>query len=221
MEGIAVTESFFARVWKTLSCSVHRNKTIIKAVALTFFGIIFVSMLVTFFAFYTSPGLSGWFKSLMQNERSYIAVPPPYSSSLYFFILLNNVGHFWNPLQMIVWVPLLGTFELGFELLLNGVLIGVVCVVVGISRGVFYPILGIVPHGVIEIPAFILEFTCIIRWQVAIIEALMAKVTGENMNVAKFKQDVKDALVLAVVSVTLFVMAASIETYITPRLLGL
>lgn len=220
-EDIGLKESFFTRIWETLASSLQRNKTIIKVTAMAFFGVIIISMLVTFLAFSTNPMLSEWFNSLMQHERSYIAIPPPYTNDLYFFILLNNAGHFWNPLQMLVWVPLLGTFVMGFELLLNGVLIGALSIVVGINKGVFYPILGIAPHGIIEIPAFILEFASIIRWHVTIIEALMAKVTGEKANVAKFKQGVKDTLILAVVSVTLFVIAAFIETYITPHLLGL
>jgi stage II sporulation protein M len=209
------------RILETFTGSIQRNKTIIKAVALTFFGIIIISMIVTFFAFSTNPGLWEWLSSLMQNERSYIAIPPPYTNDLYFFILLNNVGHFWNPIRMIVWVPLLGSFALGFELLLNGVVIGALSIVVGITRGVSYPILGMVPHGIIEIPAFILEFASIIRWHVTSIEAIISKVTGEKVNVAKFKQDVKDSLILAVVAVTLFAIAAFIETYVTPHLLGL
>jgi uncharacterized membrane protein SpoIIM required for sporulation len=221
MEDIALKESFFASIWKTFTSSIRRNKTIIKATALTFFGVIIISMLVTFVAFSTNPRLSEWFNSLIQHERSYIAIPPPYTKDLYFFILLNNAGHFWNPIRMLVWLPLLGTFALGLELLLNGVLIGALSIVVGITKGIFYPILGIAPHGIIEIPAFILEFASIIRWHVTIIEAIMAKVTGEKVNVSKFKQGVKDCLFLAVVSVTLFVIAAFVETYITPHLLGL
>jgi uncharacterized membrane protein SpoIIM required for sporulation len=221
MEDISLKESLYAKIWETFTSSVQRNKTIIKATALTFFGVIIVSMLVTFFAFSTNPMISEWFHSLMQHERSYIAIPPPYTNDLYFFILLNNVGHFWNPIQMLVWIPLLGTFALGFELLLNGVLIGALSIVVGITEGVFYPILGIAPHGTIEIPAFILEFAAMIRWHVTFVEAIITKATGEKADVAKFKQGVKDALILAVVSVILFAIAAVIETYVTPHLLGL
>lgn len=221
MEDIALKEFLLTRIWEALTSCVQRNKTIIKATALTFFGVIIISMLVTFFAFSANPGLWEWFSSLMQNERSYIAIPPPYTNDLYFFILLNNVGHFWNPIQMLVWVPLLGSFVLGFELLLNGVVIGALSIVVGITKGASYPILGIVPHGIIEIPAFILEFASIIRWHVTSIETIISKATGEKVNVAKFKQDVKDSLILAVVAVTLFAIAAFIETYVTPHLLGL
>ncbi|MGQ9551079.1 MAG: stage II sporulation protein M [Candidatus Bathycorpusculaceae bacterium] len=212
-------EVFFRRIWDTLTSSIQRNKTIIKVTALVFFGVLIISMLVTVFAFSTNLGLFEWFKSLMQNERSYIAIPPPYTRDLYFFILLNNVGHFWNPIRMLVWVPLFGTFVLGLELLLNGVLIGALSIVAAVTKGVFYPILGMVPHGAIEIPAFILEFASIIRWHVATVEAFMDKMTGKRVDVAAFKQGVKDSLILAVVSATLFIAAAFIETFITPHLL--
>jgi stage II sporulation protein M len=190
-------------------------------VFLTFFGAIIVSVLLTVFAFSANPGLADFFKSLEQNGSSYIVIPPPYTASLYFYIFLNNVSHFWNPIRMLVWVPLLGAPIMGLELLLNGVLIGSLATVVGIAKGATYPILGLVPHGVLEIPAFILEFTSIIRWQVATVEAIMAKLMGEKVNLIKLRQSIRDTLILAVVSVLLFAVAAAVETFVTPRLLGL
>jgi stage II sporulation protein M len=209
------------RFWEALVVCVRQNITIIKTVFLTFIGVIIVSVLLTVLALSASPGLADFFKSLVQNESSYIVIPPPYTESLYFYIFLNNVGHFWNPLRMLVWVPLLGAPMMGFELLLNGVLIGSLATVVGAAKGVSYPILGLVPHGILEIPAFIFEFTSIIRWQVIAVEAIMTKITGEKVNVVKLKQGLKDTVILALVSVILFAIAAAIETYITPRLLGL
>jgi len=214
-------KSFLARIWGAFASSLWRNRTSIKATTLTFVGVIFVSVLVTVFAFSSSPELADMLESFSEQERRYIVVPPPYTGSLYFYILFNNIGHFWNPIRMLVWVPLLGTLVLGVELLLNGVLIGVVATVVGIHRGVAYPVLGLVPHGIFEIPAFVFEFASIIRWHVTAIEAIMAKVTGEKVDVVRLKLGVRDAVVLAVVSVVLFVVAAFVETYVTPRLLGL
>ena len=122
---------------------------------------------------------------------------------------------------MLVWVPLLGTFVLGLELLLNGVLIGSLATVVGIVRGMAYPIVGSVPDGIFEIPAFILEFVSLLRWHVTAVEAIMAKITGEKVNSGKLRQGVKDTVILAVASIMLFAIAAFIETYITPQLLGM
>jgi uncharacterized membrane protein SpoIIM required for sporulation len=221
MESTALNHrSLFARIWKTFIASIQRNKTIIKAVSVTFFAVIIASILLTVFAFSANPGLLKLFESVQQNEKAYIGIPPAYTETLYFYIFLNNVGHFWNPISMLVWVPLLGTMTMGLELLLNGVIIGSVATVAGMTNGVAYPILGLVPHGVLEIPAFILEFASIIRWQVATIEAIMAKVTGQKVNAVKLKQGIKDTVILAVASVILFAVAAVIETYVTPRLLG-
>jgi len=214
-------KSLFAGILGAFVSGVRRNKTAVIATALTFFGVIFVSVLVTVFAFSYSPGLLGVLESFGEQERRYIVGPPPYTGDLYFYILSNNVGHFWNPIRMLVWVPLLGTLVLGLELLLNGVSIGVVATLVGFQRGVAFPVLGLVPHGIFEIPAFVFEFVSIIRWHVTVVEAIMAKVTGEGVNVAKFKLGVRDVVVLAVVSVVLFVVAAFVETFVTPRLLGL
>jgi len=49
----------------------------------------------------------------------------------------------------------------------------------------------------------------------------MAKITGEKMESAKFKRELKDPVILAVASVILFMIAAAVETYITPYLLGM
>jgi len=194
---------------------------IIKATTIAFFAVVLLSIFLTILVFSTAPWLSDWFRSVAQSERRYIAIPPPFTENLYLYIFLNNVGHFWNPLKMLVWVPLLGTFVLGLELLLNGGVIGIVAVIAGITHGVFYPIVGLTPHGILEIPAFILQFASIIRWHVTTIDAIMAKITGEKMEIAKFKRGVKDTIILAVASVILFMIAAAVETYITPYLLGM
>jgi stage II sporulation protein M len=221
LEDIALNRrNFFVKIRETFVASVHRNETIIKAVSVTFLAVIIGSIALTVFAFSASPGLSTLFKSLQQNEKAYIGIPPPYTETLYFYIFLNNVGHFWNPISMLVWVPFLGTLTMGLELLLNGVIIGSLATLAGMTNGIAYPILGLVPHGVLEIPAFIFEFTSIIRWQVTTIEAIMAKLTGQKVNGVKLKQDVKDTLILAIASVILFAIAAVIETYVTPHLLG-
>jgi stage II sporulation protein M len=211
----------FERIWETFVSSFQRNKTVVKAVGLTFFGVIVGSVVVTVVAFSVSPAFFESFKSLLQDERSYVVLPPPYSDTLFSYILLNNIGHFWNPIRMLVWVPLVGALVMGSELLLNGVLIGAVAAAVGLTRGIAYPVLGLVPHGVFELPAFILGFTSIIRWQVTVVEAVMAEIIGEKVNRPKFRRGLKDTVILAIASVILFVIAAFIETYVTPCLLGM
>ncbi len=213
--------SLLTKAKETLQNCVQRNRTIIKVTALSFSLIILFSMVLTIAVFSAIPWASDWFWSMAESEIRYIAIPPTFTKDLYFFILLNNIGHFWNPTKMLVWIPLLGTFILGLELLLNGGIIGIVAVTAGITHGALYPILGLTPHGIVEIPAFILQFVSIIRWHVTTTEAVMKKIIGEKVDATKIRRGVKDALILAVVSVALFMIAAFIETYITPFLLGM
>ncbi|UCC33015.1 MAG: stage II sporulation protein M [Candidatus Bathyarchaeota archaeon] len=189
--------------------------------ALSFFLIIFLSIIMTATFFSLAPGLSDWLWSMADSERRYVAIPPAFTEDLYFFIFLNNVGHFWDPVKMLVWIPLLGTFILGLELLLNGAIIGIVAVTAGITHGALYPILGLTPHGIVEILAFILQFSSIIRWHIMATEAVMKKVIGEEVDGARLRRDVKDTVILAVVSLVLLMIAAAIETYVTPSLLGM
>ena len=49
----------------------------------------------------------------------------------------------------------------------------------------------------------------------------MAKIIGGKVDDVKFKRGVKDTVILAIASVILFMIAAFIETYITPHLLGM
>ena len=137
------------------------------------------------------------------------------------FIFLNNSGHFWNPIRMLVWIPVLGPILLAFEIVLNSGIIGVVAVLAGINSGIAYPIIGLVPHGMIELPAFLLQLSPIVLWQVTITEAILAKLQGKKIAKDKVKQGLGDALILAVTSIILLFIAAVIETYVTPYLLGL
>jgi uncharacterized membrane protein SpoIIM required for sporulation len=207
--------------WRAFRSSIQRNKTILKVTSVSFFIIISVSVFLTLYAFTVAPWFVDWLRSLIKSELLDADIPRPFTTDLYFFIFLNNAGHFWNPAKMVVWVPLVGSFLIGLELLLNGVVIGALAVFVGITRGVLYPIVGLTPHGVFEIPAFILQFASIIRWHVTTIEFVMVKIVGERVERSKIKQDLKDIAVLSVASVTLFMIAAYIETYVTPYLLGM
>jgi stage II sporulation protein M len=122
---------------------------------------------------------------------------------------------------MIVWIPVIGPLLLGFEVLLNSALIGVVAVIVGVSNGIAYPIVGLVPHGIIEIPAFLLQLSSIVLWQVTISEAILTKLKGRTLDKPKFKQGIHDTAIFAVTSIILMGIAALIETFVTPYLLGL
>jgi len=203
-----------------VSKTFQRNRLLIVAISVAFFAIMIIAALVTYAVLLTSPnlvtGLQGW----LESAGSYIAIPPPYTNSLYRLIFLSNIGHFWNPIRLWVWIPFIGAFELGYELLLNAVLIGGVAAFVGITKGPVYTAAGLVPHGIIEIPAFILEFVGFARWHVSTTRALYAKLSGQPVDRPLLLEGVKDTVTLSILSVALFAVAAYIETFITPHLLG-
>ncbi len=199
----------------------RRNRLLMAVIALTFFSIIIVSAAVAYIVLLTSPLLVRGFQNIIGSARSYVAIPPPYTSDLYRLIFLNNIGHFWNPIRIWVWIPFVGAYSLGYELLLNAVVIGGVASFSSVTKGALYTIAGLTPHGVIEIPAFILEFTGLARWHVTTTRALYAKMSGQPLDRPLLVEGVKDTVTLSLLSVALFAIAAYVETYVTPHLLGM
>jgi len=74
-------------------------------------------------------------------------------------------------------------------------------------------LLGVVPHGVIEIPALALAGAAGIIWYREL-------VNGEGVPAERFKKGMARALTLFAVSLLLLLVAAFIEAYITPRIAG-
>jgi len=83
-----------------------------------------------------------------------------------------------------------------------------------------YALTGLLPHGIIEIPAFILEFTALARWHISTTRALYSKLSGRPVDRPLLREGVADTVVLSLLSVALFATAAYVETFITPHLLG-
>ena len=214
-------KSLLLKAAEALKGAIQRNGLIIKATTLAFFIMLSLVIIATIFVFSLAPEFSDRLSSFVQSTLNYEEVPSPFTGTFFLYIFLNNSGHFWNPIRMLVWIPVLGPLLLGFEILLNSGVIGVIVVIVGAKQGIAYPIIGLVPHGIIEIPAFLLQFASIVLWQVTITEAIIAKVKGRKVEKDKVKQSLKDTLILAWTSIILLMIAAAIETYITPYLLGI
>jgi stage II sporulation protein M len=214
-------KSVFSEVLDNLKSALKRNSLIVKTTSLAFCIIMVVSMIVMVLIFSFSPELSEKIVSLTDLSIDVEGLPEPFDLGFLSFIFLNNSGHFWNPIRMLVWIPALGPLLVGFEILFNSGLIGVIAVTIGVENGIWYPIVGLVPHGIIEIPAFILQLSSIILWQVTITEAILAKLRGNPVDKAKMRVELWDVVVLAAMSIVLLFVAAAIETYVTPALLSL
>ncbi len=209
------------RLISDIRVALVRNKLLITVIAMTFFSIIIVSAVVAYAVLLASPNLAKGFQGIIGSARSYAAIPPPYTRGLYRLIFMNNIGHFWNPVRVWVWVPFIGAFSLGFELLVNAVVIGAVASFASVTRGVPYMIAGLTPHGVFEIPAFILEFAGLARWHVTTTRTLYGKLSGRSVDRPLLIEGLKDTLTLSLLSVVLFAIAAYVETFVTPHFLGL
>jgi stage II sporulation protein M len=214
-------QSLFLKAADALKGAVQRNWLIIKMTTLAFFIILTLTIIATLLVFYLAPEFSERLSSMVPSELGFEDAPLPFTGACFSYIFLNNSGHFWNPIRMLVWIPGLGPLLLGLEIMLNSGLIGAIAVLVGAKQGIAYPIIGLVPHGIIEIPAFLLQFAGIVLWQVTITEAIVAKLRGRKIERYKFNRGLKDVLILALTSVILLLIAAAIETYVTPYLLGL
>jgi stage II sporulation protein M len=199
----------------------RRNRLLVGIVALSFFSVLIVSTIVAYAILVISPSLIGLVQGFLGSTRGYIAVPRPYTIELYRLIFLNNIGHFWNPVRVWVWIPFIGMFSLGYELILNAAVIGGVISFTALTKGATYTIAGLTPHGILEIPAFILEFAGLARWHVTATRAGYAKLSGRKVDRLLLIEGIKDTVFLSLLSVALFAAAAYIETFVTPRFLGL
>ncbi len=132
----------------------------------------------------------------------------PYILS-YKYIIINN-------LKVIIFL-IVGAFTLGISTFLNLSLNGYI---LGIIVSIYFPILGIkrltlliLPHGIFEIPAIIIAGAAGFKIPYEIIRYLAGKKEQPLT-----KEDIKEYLTLALISIILIVIAAFVEAYITPRI---
>ncbi|MEM0084003.1 MAG: stage II sporulation protein M [Candidatus Methanomethylicia archaeon] len=101
------------------------------------------------------------------------------------------------------------------SLWMNGYIIGLV---VNLSGNITLAILGILPHGVIEIPALIIAGASGIRIGIEVTRKLASIITHKN---ASIRRALKETIKPMMISIILLIPAALIETYITPLIMML
>lgn len=128
----------------------------------------------------------------------------------FFFILLKNI------------TALVITFMLGpvlclmpvASLLLNGALISLISFLVAREESVGYVLSGLLPHGIIEIPAYIMGQAVAISMGFTLIAAIFSARKRQQL-LPVFKTNAR----YMIIALILLVPAAIIETFITPLLL--
>ncbi|NJE06199.1 stage II sporulation protein M [Thermococcus sp. M36] len=131
----------------------------------------------------------------------------------------NFVKIFANNSMVALFMFLSGLFfGLGpwFIMAFNGLMVGLVVLAVHRMGGmpIAQIVLGLVPHGVVEIPAIAMAGVAGIVWYRELVK-------GEGEPAERFKRGVIKGLKLFLLSVALLFVAALIEAYITPKVAGL
>ncbi len=136
----------------------------------------------------------------------------PFSFSTVIFIFLRNVSAL---LLSFVLSPIFCLLPI-LALVINGWVIAFVSTAVIQERSLVYLLAGLLPHGIIELPAFIIGEAAALSFGVAVILALFKK-SGREQLLPRLKQNLK----YLVIALILLLPAAIIETFITPWLLRL
>ncbi len=135
---------------------------------------------------------------------------PLSQSSLFVFIFIKNVS---AVLISFVLSPILCLVPV-MALTFNGWLIGLVSTTVIQEESLGYLLAGLLPHGIFEVPAFIIGEAVALSFGTAVILALFKK---ERRN--RLLPNLRQNLRYLIVALILLLPAAIIETYITPLFL--
>jgi stage II sporulation protein M len=138
------------------------------------------------------------------------AILGPFQITTALFIFIKNVSAL---MLSFVFSPVLLMLPI-LALVFNGLLLSFVSIAVVQEKSLGFLLAGILPHGVIEIPAFIMGEAAALSFGTMMIVALFKK-DARGLLKSNLKQNVR----YMVIAFVLLLPAAIIETYVTPLLL--
>ena len=153
--------------------------------------------------------LSGQVSAL--DELASIISPLP-ESSLFIFIFLKNLSVIVISFML---GPLLCLFPLA-TLVINGGVIGLVSSVISREVSVTFLLVGLLPHGVFELPALLIGEAACLSFGAAVTLGIVNREKRGRI-VPNLKHNMK----YLGISAGLFLIAALLETWLTPRLLNM
>jgi stage II sporulation protein M len=159
----------------------------------------------------TPAGTSGAFSgetNALQQLADFISGLPLWL--MFGFILLKNVS---AVLLSFILSPFFLIMPI-MSLVINGWLVGAVANTVVAQHSVGYLLIGILPHGVFELPALFIGEAAAISFGVAAMRGVFDK-SGRGQLTATLRTDLK----YLAISLLLFLPAALMETFVTPMLL--
>ena len=132
-------------------------------------------------------------------------------STLFVFIFIKNVS---AVLISFVFSPIFCLAPV-MALTLNGWLIGLVSTIVIQEKSLGYLLAGLLPHGILELPALIMGEAVALSFGTTLILSLF-KEERRRLLLPNLRKNLR----YLIIALTLFLPAAIIETYLTPLLLG-
>jgi len=135
----------------------------------------------------------------------------PFTAMTALFIFFKNASVL---LLSFLLGPILCLFPV-LALLFNGVLVGFISVFAAEQTSIWLVLAGLLPHGILEIPAIIMGEAAAISFGTMAVTALFSKKRRELL-IPNLKLNLK---YLAIAGI-LLVPAAIIETFVTPYILG-
>ena len=144
------------------------------------------------------------------EELAELLSPLP-QAAFFVFVLIKNVS------AVLISFALSPIFCLVpvMALIFNGGILGLVSVLVVQEKSVGYLLVGLLPHGVFELPAFILGEAVALSFGTAVVLALFKK-ERRKLLLPNLRQNLR----YLAVALILFLPAAIIETYVTPLFLN-
>ena len=143
------------------------------------------------------------------DEMAGIIAPLP-QIAVFIFILLKNISVI---VLSFVMSPLLCIIPV-ITLVINGGVIGLVSAIIVEEESLPFLLAGILPHGILELPALIMGEAVALSFGIAVLQGIFGKDKRDSI-----KSNVKNNLKYLAISAGLFLAAAIIETFVTPILL--
>ncbi len=103
-------------------------------------------------------------------------------------------------------------------LLLNGYILGMVGTIVANEVSLVAALASLAPHGVFEMPALVIAAAAALRFGVATLKKIRSMIGRSEFSISN---DFEGSVKLFVLSTILLFVAAIMETYVTPMLMGI
>ena len=156
------------------------------------------------------PGANSYFEDSFRQLAWLAEWLEPYTFTMLLVILIKNLVSLAASFAL---SPLLGLMPV-FSLLLNGGILGYLGKLIAAEESVGYLLLGILPHGVIELPAFVTGNAAALYFGAALMSTAFS---------ARVRAELAETLVRSLkylgLAAAMLLPAAAIETFVTPLFL--